>query len=42
VNQRIVNGCSLTIFDYQDGHYTQECYGDNHFLPYKTKDVFAR
>lgn len=42
VNQKIVNGCSLTVFDYQNGHYTQEVYGDNHFLPYKTKDVFAR
>jgi probable phosphoglycerate mutase len=42
INKKIVNGCSLTIFDYQDGKYTMELYGDNSFLPVKTKDVFAR
>ena len=42
INRNIVNGCSLTIFDYHDGTFKEELYGDNSFLPVKTKDVFAR
>lgn len=42
VNQKIVNGCSLTIFEEHDGVYQELLYGDNSFLPYQTKDVFAR
>lgn len=42
VNKHIVSGCSLTIFDYHEGKYTKELYGDNSFLPVKITDVFAR
>jgi probable phosphoglycerate mutase len=41
INKQIVNGCSLTIFDY-DGSFHMEAYGINEFLPVVSKEAFIK
>ena len=41
INKQIVNGCSLTVFDY-DGTFHLEEYGKNDFLPVVSKEAFIK
>lgn len=42
INQRVVDGCSLTLFKEINGEYQQVFYGKNDFLPHITNEVFNK
>lgn len=42
INQRVVDGCSLTLFEEKDGQYQQIFYGKNDFLPHISNEIFNK
>jgi len=40
INQRVVDGCSLTLFEEKNGSYQQIFYGKNDFLPHISNEIF--
>lgn len=42
VNQKVVDGCSLTLFKEEKGQYTKIFYGKNHYLPHISNEVFNK
>lgn len=42
INQKVVDGCSLTLFQENNGEYKKIFYGKNHFLPHLSNEVFNK
>lgn len=42
INQQVVDGCSLTLFEEIDGEYKMVFFGKNDFLPYQSKNIFNK
>lgn len=42
LNQKVVDGCSLTCINYENNQYTIENYNDCSFLPYVANESFAK
>ena len=42
VNSPVVDGCSETIINYQDGKFVVEVYGNNDFLPHQSNESFSK
>lgn len=42
INQKVVDGCSLTLFLETDGEYKKIFYGENSFLPHVSNNVFNK
>lgn len=42
INQQVVDGCSLTLFEEIDGEYKMVFFGKNDFLPYQSNNIFNK
>ena len=42
INQKVVDGCSLTCVNYENDTFTLEIYNECSFLPYVSKESFAK
>lgn len=42
LNQKVVDGCSLTCVEYHQGIYTLEFYNERSFLPYIANESFSK
>jgi probable phosphoglycerate mutase len=42
INQRVIDGCSLTLFIEENNEYKEEYIGKNEFLPFISNEVFNK